>query len=260
MGSDVPLYHFLYDSWISYENFLCLCFLLFKWTSHLNLVGFGRTWSFLVPPSMPGTRKGALKCGCFPSCLLILISRTDPRPEMVTITWFFLPLYRTFQLLGLFNKWQLILVAWGKHLLLSQILGMGPWGGDHLTAHLLIVYCWCWLSDETLSWGFWPKCWQSRVWPGLPHSTVAGFQEKCPEKEQDRNHVTLSNLVPEVTWCHSCHLLSVGTVMKSYPDAKGGETDSASCMQVVKFWKQLGTEIWLSAIKCATVYEQSVCL
>lgn len=98
----------------------------------------------------------------------------------------------------------------------------------------------------------------SPVWPGLPHSTVAGFQEKCPEKEPDRNHVTFSNLVPEVTWCHFCHLLSVRTVMKSCPDAKGGETDSASWMQVVKFWKQLGTEIWLSAIKCATVYEQSV--
>lgn len=92
MGSDFQLYHFLYDSQISYENVLCLCFLLFKWTSHLNVVGFGRNWSFLVPHSVSGTGKVALKCQCPPSHLLFLLSRADPRPQTDTITWFFLPL------------------------------------------------------------------------------------------------------------------------------------------------------------------------
>lgn len=164
MGSDVPLPYFLYDFWVSYENFLCLCFLLFKWTSHLNLIGFGRTWRFLGPPSTPGTRKRARQCGCFPpACSSLSPGQTQGQKWLQSHDFFSavgikLELYRTFQLLGVFNKWQLILVAWGKHLLPSQILGMGPPGGSHLRAHLLIVCCWCWLSAETLSWGFWPKC------------------------------------------------------------------------------------------------------
>lgn len=49
------------------------------------------------------------------------------------------------------------------------------------------------------------------MWPGFPHSRVAGFQDKDPKRKTDRSHITLYDLALDIMWCHFCYILFVNS-------------------------------------------------